>query len=68
MLWRRVALRDSSLRPPEAGVAAQNDPVVGACPKRATPGANVAIRKGHPQCCHTLGASQLRTGFGWGRA
>ena len=23
------ALRDSSLRPPEAGVAAQNDPVVG---------------------------------------
>ena len=31
------ALRDSSHRPPEAGVAAQNDPVVGACPKGATP-------------------------------
>ena len=31
------ALRDSPHRPPEAGVAAQNDPVVGACPKGATP-------------------------------
>ena len=30
------ALRDSSLRPPEAAVAAQNDPVMGACPERAT--------------------------------
>ena len=30
-------MRDSSLRLPEAGVPAQNDPVVDACPRGATP-------------------------------
>ena len=32
------ALRDPPRRPPEAGVAAQDDPIVDACPKRAAPG------------------------------